>query len=309
MTPPDAGAKVEAAPSASAILLVFLLYVAGTTCNWGFLTWWGLPLVLSAAVLAFWFHVRPRWNGPSPEALLTGIFIACVASNCWLQTGHDQVLLTPDQGWTWAQALASEMLTAPGIAIKLLAGAALLLAVSYLSRSAGWIARRRFAALILIAIAMRMLIMISTPSPEVDVFISQTAGGKGLLEGKNVYEMKFPSPYKTKFVFEIVRGGKKISVEAALDERSDVAPERGFEETEIAPASAARLGLRPEPGPPRDGDRRRAARRRRRASSPETSSGRSPASRASSLTSAIRLRSSIATASPGCCSRTCGRCG
>ena len=175
-------AKVESAPSASAILLVFLLYVAGTTCNWGFLTWWGLPFVLSAAVLAFWFHVRPRWNGPPAEALLTGIFIACVASNLWLQTGHDQALLKPDQGWTWAQGLASEMLTAPGIAIKVLMGAALLLAATWLSRSGGWIARGRFAALIVIAIAARILMMISVPSPAVDVFISQMSGGRGLLE-------------------------------------------------------------------------------------------------------------------------------
>jgi hypothetical protein len=245
LTPPDPNAKlarppcggVEAAPSASAILLVFLLYVAGTTCNWGFLSWWGLPLVLSAAALAFWFHARPRWNGPSPEALLTGIFIACVAANCWLQTGYNQVQVMPGQGWTWAQMLASEKLTAPGIAIKLLAGAALLLAASYLSRSAGWFARRRFAALILLAVALRILMMISTPLPDVDVFISQTAGGKGLLDGKNVYQMKFPSPYKTKFIFEVVRGGQEGSAEAVLDGRSS-------EETEIAPESAARLGYR-----------------------------------------------------------------
>jgi hypothetical protein len=196
MTPADPDAKVETAPSASAILLVFLLYVAGTTCNWGFLSWWGLPLVLSAAALAFWFHARPRWNGPPPEALLTGIFIACVAANCWLPTGYNQVHLTPEQGWTWPQALASEKLTASGIVIKLLAVAALLLAASYLSRSAGWIARRRFAALILLAVALRVLILLSSPSPKIDVFISQGAAGAGLLEGKNVYTMKLASPYE-----------------------------------------------------------------------------------------------------------------
>jgi hypothetical protein len=196
MAPPDPDAKVEAAPSASAILLVFLLYVAGTTCNWGFLTWWGLPLVLGAAALAFWFHARPGWDGPSPEALLTGIFIACVAANCWLQTGQKQLLLTRESGWTVPQALASEKLTAPGIAIKLLAAAALLLAVSYLSRSAGWVARRRFVALILLAVALRVLMLSSCPSPKIDVFVSQTAAGSGLLDGKNVYTMKLPSPYE-----------------------------------------------------------------------------------------------------------------
>ena len=242
MTAPDSSAKVQAAPSASAVLLVLLLYVAGTSCNWGFLSWWGLPLVLSAAALAFWFHARPRWNGPPPEALLTGIFIACAASHCWLYAGHDQLQLTSEQGWTWVQALASEMLTAPGIAMKVLFAAALLLAVSYLSRSAGWIARWRFAALILIAVAVRMLIMISTPSPNIDVFISQTAGGKGLLEGKNVYQMKFPSPYKARFIFEIVRDGKESSAEATLDVPSEAQGRVNFDQPEIAPEAAARLG-------------------------------------------------------------------
>jgi hypothetical protein len=242
MTPADSIAKAEARPSASAILLVFLLYVAGTTCNWGFLTWWSPLLVLSATALAFWFHVRPRWNGPSPEALLTGVFIGCVAANLWLQLGQTQSAATAEQGWTWAQALASEMLSLSGIAIKILMTAALLLAASYLSRSGGRVARGRFAALILIAVAARMLILISAPSPPMDVFVSQTAGGKGLLDGKNVYEMKFPSPYKARFVFEIVRGGKKISAEATLLERSEAAPEWGREETEMAPQSATRLG-------------------------------------------------------------------
>jgi len=185
LEPPDSNAKVEAAPSASAILLVFLLYVAGTTCNWGFLTWWGLPLVLSAAVMAFWFHARPQWNGPSPEALLTGIFIACVAANCWLQTGQNQSELPMDPAKTyWPRYLASQKLTAPGIVIRLLFAAALLLAGSYLSRSAGWVARRRFAALILLAVALRVLIMLSSPLPKIDVFISQSAAGAGLLEAR-----------------------------------------------------------------------------------------------------------------------------
>ncbi len=243
MAPPHSGAKVEEAPSPSAILLVFLLYVAGTTCNWGFLSWWGLPLVLSAAALACWFHVRPRWNGPPAEALLTGIFIACVASNLWLQTGHDQDLLKAEQGWTWAQGLASEMLTTPGIAIKVLTGAALLLAASYLSRSAGWIAGWRFPALILIAIALRILITLSTPAPDVDVFVSQTAGGKGLIAEKNVYEMKFPSPYKEEIIFEVIRNNQKVSLETEFPTSS--AAQLGYElnskarVTAIAPSSAA----------------------------------------------------------------------
>jgi hypothetical protein len=233
---PDEQAKM---PTASAMLLVFLFYVAGTTCNAGFLSWWGVPLVLGAAALAFWFHARPRWDGPSPEALLTGIFIACVASSLWLPSGHNQRFLSFDQGWTRVQARASEMLTAPGIGIKLLMCAALALAATYLSRSER---RGRFLALILIAVAARILILISAPSPAMDVFISQTTGGKGLLDGKNVYEMKFPSPYQATLVFEIVRGGKKLSLETTLNMRSDMTPEQGLQGTSIEPQAAAWLG-------------------------------------------------------------------
>ena len=40
------------APSSSAILLVLLVYLVGTSCDWGFLTWWGLTLVTAAGALA-----------------------------------------------------------------------------------------------------------------------------------------------------------------------------------------------------------------------------------------------------------------
>ncbi len=181
--------------------------------------------MVSAAALAFLFHVRPRWNGPSPEALLTGIFIACVVLNLALPIARDQPLLEPNRGWTAAQEAASDMLTWPGIAIRMLMSVALLLAASYLSKSAGCFGRARFAALVLIAIAARTLIVLSVPSPPIDVFISQTVGGRGLIAGKNVYEMKFPSPYKEKLIFEVIRNNQKVSLE-----------------TEFAPASAAQLG-------------------------------------------------------------------
>src|SRR5208283_4913373 len=90
MTPSGPDASREGAPSPSAVLLVFLVYVAGTTCAWGFLSWWGLLLVLGAVFLAFWFHARPDWRGPAPEALLLGIFIGFVAADCWLEPGPNE---------------------------------------------------------------------------------------------------------------------------------------------------------------------------------------------------------------------------
>jgi len=224
VTPPDPDAKVETAPSASAILLVFLLYVAGTTCNWGLLSWWGVILVLSAVALAFWFHVRPRWNGPSPEAMLIGIFIACVAANCWLPAGQEQSQVTGQSDMTWAQALASERLTGYGIAVKLSAAAALILGMSYFSRSVTRIVRWRFPALILIAVAMRLLMMFSTPSPTIDVFYSQAAAGMGLANGKNVYQMHFLWPNHTLYTIEIVRDGAKETISGGLEEFSGAAP-------------------------------------------------------------------------------------
>ena len=117
------------------------------------------------------------------------------------------------------------MLTWPGIAIRMLMSVALLLAASYLSKSAGCFGRARFAAFLLIAIAARTLIVLSVPSPPIDVFISQTVGGRGLIAEKNVYEMKFPLPYKEKLIFEVIRNNQKVSLE-----------------TEFVPASAAQLG-------------------------------------------------------------------
>jgi hypothetical protein len=224
MTSPDLNAKVEPTPSPSAILLVFLFYVAGTGCNWGFLSWWGLPLVLTAAVLAFWFHARPRCDGPPPEALLTGIFIACVVAACWLKTGQDQLQVTGEGDTALRRTLASERLTGCGVAIKLSAVAALILGTSYFSRSAARIGRWRFWALILIAVVMRLNIMFSTPAPRIDVFDIQTAAGKGLLNGKNAYQMHFLRPYYVLYTIEIVRNGAKETIKGGLSELSGAAP-------------------------------------------------------------------------------------
>ena len=190
MTTSELDEKRETNPSPSAILLVFLVYVAGTTCEWGFVSWWGLLLVLAAAFLAFWFHARPEWRGPAPEAMLQGIFIACVAANCFLRSGLYE---NPIEGsnLSYLQRFASQHLTAPGVAIKVLAAAVLLLAVSYFSPSASGLLRHRFAALILIAVALRALTLFSTPPT--DVFAAQTEGAKGLLEGQSVYKMIFTS--------------------------------------------------------------------------------------------------------------------
>ncbi len=73
--------------------------------------------------------------------------------------------------------------------------------------------------------------------------------------------MKFPSPYKTEFVFEIVRGGKESSAEVAVEIRPEGARRADFEQAEISPESASRLGYSLEPGPPRDGGHPRQQRR------------------------------------------------
>ena len=182
----------DRSPSGSAILLVYLVFVAGMVNNWGYFSWRGLILVLAATVLTTWFHVRPCFPRPSTEAMLTGIVLASVVVSCFLTSGQHQEKVFYDMPgiaatkWQW---------TAPGIAIKVLNALAVLTGLAYVMRIRKIAAKYLLTALVAMAIAMRALMLFSTPVPKIDVFVSQTYGAWGLPRGKNVYAMAFPSPY------------------------------------------------------------------------------------------------------------------
>jgi len=138
---------------------------------------------------------RPAWQGPSTESFLAGIVVAFIALICVLKSGrHESMLLDrlPLLGREFRR------LNGYGLAIKLLSAGALLIGLSYVTRVEGLLRKLvkcRFALLVVVAVALRVLMLFSTPEPHIDVFISQTEGAKGLLEGKNVYAMEFLSPY------------------------------------------------------------------------------------------------------------------
>ena len=185
----------QSSPSPAGMLLVLLLVVAGTMTGWGFFAWERLALMLAATGLCIWLHLRPGWRGPSVEAMLLGLLIAFTAAGGFLQTAlHETMVPCTLPGI----ARTLKRLNGYGMAIKLLQAAALLVAVSYLGWGQGWLRtalKGRFVILILIAIALRALLLFSSPDPKIDVFTMQTQGAKGLLEGKNVYALEFqPHP-------------------------------------------------------------------------------------------------------------------
>jgi len=188
---PNSGTQ-DADPPAEAILLVLVVFLAGMANNWGFFSWRGLILLLAALVLAIRFHLKPPALRLSADTLLGGLLVAFVAVGCVLRAGQQQQMV---QYALPGVPVAKWRLTAPGTAIKVLNAAALLVALAWVLRVKERAAAYLVGALVVFAVAMRVLMLFSTPLPRIDMFISQTAAGKGLLEGGNVYAMEFPSPY------------------------------------------------------------------------------------------------------------------
>jgi len=209
------------------MLLVFVLVGVGSTVHYGAFKWHALILMLVALGVCFRLHLRQRLTSASAEAVLLGLlpvflaFIACMA------VGHNQTLVyyrlpgvvRPYQRYDGY-----------GMAIRILATVGFVLALTYIGLQWRRHSRKvaaRFAVLVLIAVSCRVLILKSSPTPVIDVFVSQTTGAKGLLlqltpesrreawaeslttyDGKidrdelwtlsrwhNVYAMVFPSPY------------------------------------------------------------------------------------------------------------------
>jgi len=190
-----AGDSRECAPHPSWILVVLLLVVAGTVTGWSSFSWERLALLVCATGFCIRLHLRPWRRGPSSEAFLIGLLILFMVMGCCLRTALHETMVPHT-----LPGVARELkrLNGYGIAVKMLQAAALLTALTYLFRNGH--GRRAFVrwrgmALVLIAITIRILLLFSSPDPGTDVFTIQTAGAKGLLEGRNAYTMKFlPHP-------------------------------------------------------------------------------------------------------------------
>jgi len=207
-------------PSRCGILLVLMLILAGALSRWGGFSWEGIIPMLAAAVLAVVLHFRDPFRRPRPEALLVGIVIASLATSIYLNAGIYETWISYKSDIAGVQVWRKR-LTGFGIAIRVLGACAFMAGLLYLVRGRkGW--RRVFPFLVAVAISTRVLMLFSSPWPIIDVIVSQTLGAKGLAiqcapaedrarlieahardpweawtlrESRNVYAMRFPSPY------------------------------------------------------------------------------------------------------------------
>ncbi len=168
--------------SAAGILVVVILLLTATLENWGAFAWTGLILMAAALGLCLWMHLgRDPFRALSAEPMLLGLLIACVALCCCLLAGQYQETVKYEIPSPGGGQLSKWRLTAPGMAVRILSGAALLVLLAWLAGLGARLRRAAFVALIAIAIATRVLMLFSSPSPKIDVFVSQTMGAKGLL--------------------------------------------------------------------------------------------------------------------------------
>jgi hypothetical protein len=198
---PDEQAKT---PTASGMLLVCILSVGAPLTHWGGFTWEGLVLLLGAVALAVLLHVRPQAVRIEAEPVLLGMLIGFLTVICCLQNGESESKFPYRVPGFPADVL---LLNAYGQAIKIVAACALMAAFTYLfeRRKSGlpararWPARARFGLLVAAAIAVRVLILYSSPKSIVyertDVFRIQTEAARAFFEeGKNGYTLKFHEP-------------------------------------------------------------------------------------------------------------------
>jgi hypothetical protein len=182
-------------PAASGILLVCILSVAAPLTHWGGFTWEGLVLLVGAVVLALFLHVRPQAARVQAEPVLLGMVIAFLAVICSLSNGESEVKFRYRVPGFPSDVL---LLNAYGRAIKIVAAGALMAVFTYLFErmNSKWPARVRFCLIVAAAIAMRVLILYSSPASiiyeSMDVFRIQTDAARAFFqEGKNGYTLKF----------------------------------------------------------------------------------------------------------------------
>lgn len=216
----DGGADI----SASGVVIVFLLVTAGAMTHYGAFKWHGLLLMVAGVGLCFRLHLRSGFRPVPVDALLLGVVLAFLAAIAYMPAGQNEVYEKYFIHWG-KQTLPMKQVNVFGRAIHLLAAMGFVAALSYPVRKwdrKRWVAPARFAALLIVALAFRPLMLKSSPVPRIDVFVSQTAGAKGVLleltpesgratqlklyagspaeawtlrNSRNVYSMVFPSPY------------------------------------------------------------------------------------------------------------------
>jgi hypothetical protein len=182
-------------PAAAGMLLVCILAVAAPLTHWGGFTWEGLVLLIGAVALALFLQVRPQAVRVPAEPVLLGMVIAFLAVICCLSNGQSE-LKSPYR----VPGFPSDVLLLNpfGQAIKIVAAGALMTVFTYLLErvNSRWPARVRFCLIVAAAVAMRILMLYSSPASVIygrtDVFWIQTETARAFFEeGKNGYTLKF----------------------------------------------------------------------------------------------------------------------
>ena len=156
--------------TASGILLVYVLVLAGAVTRAGTFSWQGLLLMLCALGLAVALHLRPGWLRFSSTGLLLALVPASLAVMSVLSAGRFETQIryqVPGVPFEWTRV------NDYGMAIQILAAVGVVIALTYVwprGLRTGPARRRwatlRFTALILIAVCARGLILESSPNPQ-----------------------------------------------------------------------------------------------------------------------------------------------
>jgi len=77
----------------------------------------------------------------------------------------------------------------------LAAAAAIVLCTWLMPNAPGRLVRWRFPALVTLFLLMGGSVLLASPALHIDVYVCQQLAAKGLLSGRNPYELLFPNPY------------------------------------------------------------------------------------------------------------------
>ena len=231
-------------PPPGGVMIVLVLLVAGTLSGGMGFRWEAMIPMLAATGLVILLHLRPNGTWPAPEGVLVGTVLGFLAMSFCLKVGKDETLIRYLREVTPELRVWQRRYTGYGITLRVLLAVAFVGTLAYLPGRDRWrrIASRLFWGLVAIAIMIRVLMLFSSPHPVIDVHISQTLGAKGLLlqcapeekrppllermtgdgaerwalsQTRNVYAMRFPSPY-----FDPQRNGPRFDSEGNPREKA-----------------------------------------------------------------------------------------
>ena len=166
----------------SVLIFIYLLIIFGYIFSRGFYFTPGLAILFLAAVLLFVYQIKAFYKNVNVDIknFLGWVLILLISLTMALYGGLDQTASY------WYIHLSRTILIG-----------GMILAFLYVFDFLKWsfIYKFRFLALLLIAVALRFLMIFSSPSPYIDVYYIQKIAPKALLSGINPYSIMYPKLY------------------------------------------------------------------------------------------------------------------